>query len=391
MRVRQIHVFGSSGDGNDLPSSAIEASLRKASAGLIIAGCIQVAVCVAIARSGYPAIYLGLACPLFFTLTALGVRRLVASSSPTLWMIVLCGLFAAFSLATTWFLRGRYTGGLNAAEPLIGLGVFGAGLANHLRSWLAGCGLIACHRGALMLAGTGLPKEHAFLVLIECGSLASAAVGSRIVWRQAMKLDGPKVALERDTADDARKGLQVDAARERRRLMHDAPIYHLWLVGENKFVRDSAEFRSGCARDAELLRGTVVLSEPTQSLAEVLNDLVADFKRRGLEVQLSPSGLGASPKDPRVITALKRAVEQALVNVLSHSGRGEAEVIATTTDQGQTFIQVRDRGRGFSQAATSERLGFRYSVEQRMRDVGGDASTQSRPGAGTVVTLCWPR
>jgi hypothetical protein len=374
--------------GND-PSDVIDLSLRRAAAGLIAAACVQVAVCVVVTRSGYPTAFSALVFPLFLVLSTVGVNRLLSSRRPTVWMVALCGLFAVFSLTATWAIREHYTGGLNVAEPLIGLGTFGAGISGGVWSRSAAVTLIAVHRGALVLAGTGFPSEHAILTLIECGSLTSAIIGSSLVRAYGRKLNATETALQHEAAVDAEASARNAAVRERSRLVHDAPVNLLWRVAKN-IGADSAEFRHACARDAELLRGKVELSGPARSLVQALDDLVADFRKRGLRIRVTDGDKATYPEEPRLVTALARAVEQALVNVLWHSGRDEADVVVTA-QAGRISIQVRDHGRGFVREATADRLGSRMSIEQRMRDVGGDARVASEEGRGTTVTLWWPR
>jgi hypothetical protein len=375
------------------PSQVISLSLRRAGAGLIAAAWVQVIICLVVARSGYPVEFLLIISPLFFVLTTAGMIMLLGSDRPAFWLVMLCGLFAAFSLTATWFLRGHYTGGLNAAEPLIGLGVFGAAMSGDQWSQLAGGALIGLHRGALVLAGTGLPSEHALLALIECGSLVAAIVGSALVRRYARRLDGVEATLRDQIVSDASDSAEHTAFREWSRLLHDAPVHRLWQVAEGVAARvaaDPAQFRRGCAQDAELLRGTVIVVEPDQDLVQALDGLVAYFDSLGLRILLTTRDTADYPADSPVVTALKRAVEQSLVNVLQHSGQFEAEVDVSAPD-GCVRIQVRDHGRGFADAPLGTgQLGTGKSIKGRMQDVGGDADVSGEAGPGTVVTLWWP-
>ncbi len=53
---------------------------------------------------------------------------------------------------------------------------------------------------------------------------------------------------------------------------------------------------------------------------------------------------------------------------------------------------VTDSGVGFDlDAVSAERLGFKESVVNRLREVGGDAKLFSAPGSGTTVVLEAPR
>ncbi|WP_396229752.1 ATP-binding protein, partial [Frankia sp. CpI1-P] len=82
---------------------------------------------------------------------------------------------------------------------------------------------------------------------------------------------------------------------------------------------------------------------------------------------------------------------EALRNVRSHAGTGDARVLAQV-GPGRLEVSVIDRGRGFRTAelaADSRRLGLRHSVSARMAAVGGSADIWSEPGQGTRITLRW--
>jgi hypothetical protein len=384
--------FLGGGDGSraGTASRAVELSLQRATVGLIAAACVQVTVCVIVTRSGYPAVFDVVIFPVFLVLTAGGVLLLRLGKDPAFWNAALCLLFAAFSATATWQIRHHYTGGLNVAEPLIGLGVFGAGMSASPFARRAAATLIVVHRGALILAGTGLPSEHALLALLECGSFTSAIVGSALIRAYASRLDVTEQALTVEAAADAATSVLNTASRERNRLLHDAPVNRLWQISRN-LASDSGEFRLACARDAGLLRGRVELLERERDLTAAMDALVRDFRRLGLRVRLVHGDEAAYPADPIVVTALKRATEQSLANVLEHSGRDEADILVTTA-QGAVRVQVRDHGRGFIRENVPEsRLGATTSITERMRDVGGDAEIDSDAHRGTVVTIWWPR
>ena len=99
-----------------------------------------------------------------------------------------------------------------------------------------------------------------------------------------------------------------------------------------------------------------------------------------------------------VAVAMAHAVREALANVASHAGTGEAWVeVSPAAPGGQggepdgVCVTVRDTGLGFDPASVDPaRLGLRRSIIERVADWGGQASIQSEPGQGTVVSLRWP-
>jgi signal transduction histidine kinase len=381
---------GEEGSGDGKASRAVGLSLQRAGAGLIVAACIQVTVCVLVTRSGYPLVFDAVVFPAFLVLASAGVVLVRLGRNPVACSAALCALFAAFSVAATWGIRGHYTGGLNVAEPLIGFGVFGAGMSASPLPRLAAAALILVHRGALIAAGTGLPGEHVQLALLECGSLVSAIVGSTLIRQYASRLDVTEAALQAEAVSDAATSMRSAASRERNRLLHDAPVNRLWQIARN-LAGDSDGFRLACARDADLLRGRVELVEPERDLAAALDALVRDFGSLGLRVRLTHGDVAAYPADPIVVTALKRAIEQSLANVFQHSGRYDADVVVTTRPPA-VRVEVRDRGRGFdADDVAGDRLGATTSITQRMRDAGGDAVVDSEAHRGTAVTIWWPR
>ncbi|MGE0471287.1 MAG: PAS domain S-box protein [Nitrospira sp.] len=103
------------------------------------------------------------------------------------------------------------------------------------------------------------------------------------------------------------------------------------------------------------------------------------------------------PEDQRVL--LFQSVRELLINASKHAGTGEATVVMTVCED-QARIEVRDHGRGFDLAAAaaaagtpsggiSSKFGL-FSIQERMRALGGWFEIQSRPGEGTTATLMLP-
>ncbi|MFF3330509.1 sensor histidine kinase [Streptomyces sp. NPDC002888] len=370
------------------PSRIVDSGLRRAAAGLIGAACVQVAVCVVVTRSGYPVVFWALVCPVFLVPTLVGLLGLLLGADSTRWVIGLCCLFAVFSVTASWAVAHRYTGAVNVAEPLIGLGVFGAGMSGGRHSGAAALALIGSHRGALAVAGTGSLVEHASLALLETGSLVAALLGCAKVRVLAQPLDDAARELARQSELDAAETARTNARHERARLLHDEPQTRLAMVGQ-AVVADSAEFRADCARDADLLRGRALGRHSGPGLTESLRALVEHFEARGLRVRLDTEGRTDGAEEPYVVTALVRAAHEALTNVLRHSGTREADLVVGGTAE-RLVVEIRDGGRGFDAEPAPDRMGVRGSLRARMEDVGGKADIRSAPGRGTSVVLRWP-
>jgi signal transduction histidine kinase len=92
--------------------------------------------------------------------------------------------------------------------------------------------------------------------------------------------------------------------------------------------------------------------------------------------------------------ALYRIAQEALQNVVKHSGAGHAE-LELRCDGGEAILRVADDGDGFDQAAlagsaSGERSYGMRSMTERAELVGGRIDVTSRPGLGTAVTAVVP-
>ncbi len=105
------------------------------------------------------------------------------------------------------------------------------------------------------------------------------------------------------------------------------------------------------------------------------------------------------PEDQRVL--LFQSIRELLINAAKHAGTGEATIVITERAD-QIQIEVRDRGQGFDLAAAaaaaaaetphdgiSSKFGL-FSIQERMRAIGGSFEIQSSPGQGTTAMLMLP-
>jgi signal transduction histidine kinase len=86
---------------------------------------------------------------------------------------------------------------------------------------------------------------------------------------------------------------------------------------------------------------------------------------------------------------LFRIVEEALVNVLRHSGARSVDV-ALHGSGGVVWIQVKDDGRGFESDFNEPGMGT-IGMRERALILGGTVEIDSRPGEGTTVRASFPR
>jgi signal transduction histidine kinase len=121
-----------------------------------------------------------------------------------------------------------------------------------------------------------------------------------------------------------------------------------------------------------------------------LRRAIEDARDEGLAVDVSGEreALGRLGGDARRAVGL--AVRQCLVNVLRHSGSATAEVAFSCGDA-SVSVMVVDGGRGFAiGSASSDRLGLRQSVHERISKVGGTVTVYSAEDIGTTVIMTLP-
>jgi signal transduction histidine kinase len=194
---------------------------------------------------------------------------------------------------------------------------------------------------------------------------------------------------------------QVELAAERERTrhyrdLHDHVLQTLETLARGTFVTDQ-RVQHQIAREAQWLRRLVEGQMPADgdpgqagdlagALAEVVDARTAD----GLRVDLHTAALH-EPLPPPVTRAAAAAVGEALTNVRKHSGVAHA-VVRAVPERGGALISVLDQGRGFDPGAPAGRpgIGLRESIHGRLAQVGGRATVESAPGAGTYVELWVP-
>jgi signal transduction histidine kinase len=121
-------------------------------------------------------------------------------------------------------------------------------------------------------------------------------------------------------------------------------------------------------------------------LAAALNDLAHSVGGVEVEVDLDKRCSLA----PHVETAFYRIAQEALQNVVKHAGAGRVRV-ALVPDGDAVRLTVADDGCGFDlaqQRRASRRDAYGLAgIVERAALVGADVEVDSKPGAGTVVTV----
>ena len=329
---------------------------------------------------------------------------------PVVVLVVVHGALAALAVAA---LRGRVP-----YEVCLVL-AYGAWLVDYLaaRSSDDVITLAACWLGdllyvasALTLAGrarTWLPIGGAAVVvavIVNAGpvwtvDIASTYVVTAVAIVVAARLAMPSLWDLAEGADESARQLEDERgaqeairrasaeSAEDSRVVHDTVINTLGAVANG--VSDpegAAAVRDRCLRDL------VVVEEMLQGRRDARRRDLADVGRDEGRLEVRRTGLADSDLDelqdllaPDVVSALVGAAEEAVLNVVKHSGVDTVTIEVRRTDADVT-VTVSDDGVGFSPASTAGH-GLTDSIVGRVEAVGGSVSVRSAPGEGTQVRI----
>lgn len=184
-----------------------------------------------------------------------------------------------------------------------------------------------------------------------------------------------------------RRGRAIEQTRADRRI-HDTALPALDAVA---VLAESPETKQVAREYAAVLRRSIDRRRKGR-LSDDLAGLVAELSWHGMRTRLEMRGLDARvdaalPAERR--SAIREAIGAALHNTVKHSGVHDAEVTVETRDGGVAVI-ARDSGAGFDLDGGHPGFGIGASIVGRMAEVGGTATIESHPGAGTRVTLWVP-
>ncbi len=126
-----------------------------------------------------------------------------------------------------------------------------------------------------------------------------------------------------------------------------------------------------------------------RGLATAMRELTGVWERQyGLAVHYSVHGERELPL--RVEHTLYRIAQEALNNIARHAEADQAEVVLDYRLE-QVELQITDDGLGFEPATSgSPRSHGLQSMLERMQEIGGRLTIDSRKGRGTTVTAAVP-
>jgi signal transduction histidine kinase len=270
-------------------------------------------------------------------------------------------------------------------------------------AWLAGL-LVLASAAAFWLGvmltgpadGTSPAAAAAFLVSVT----VAVWCGYQVLYRRAARADAALTRADRESREQYVLLSRSAERREHERLLHDTVLNTLTALARLG-SGPPADAVGRCWHDVTLVEHVLGAADdsseagrlPLGGLRVGLAAVATEMRSRGLLVHVAASPAdGAEPVLPVAVSAaVRHAAREALANVLSHAGTGEAWVdLAIAAPPGGLRVTVRDTGVGFDPAQVdASRLGLRRSVIERMADCGGRAEVRSAPGAGTVVSLAW--
>jgi signal transduction histidine kinase len=206
---------------------------------------------------------------------------------------------------------------------------------------------------------------------------------------------------------DALRQLFRSEEKERHRLaleLHDETGQHVtaFLLGLGKLKEEHGDRQESRALVEELqrraeelarhLHGISLQLRPTaldeHGLVRALTNYVEDLSiRHHVDIDLHTE-TGGDRMPSQVETVLYRVTQEALTNVLKHSGSSKVSVVLARKNQDVSLI-IEDDGNGFDPGKVMSdgnkiHLGLR-GMRERLALVGGTLTVESEPGHGTTV------
>ena len=262
---------------------------------------------------------------------------------------------------------------------------------------LSGAPVVSVPAGLLVVASLVVGQRIAHTT--DGGVIALAVQTAQILVAAAVTAAATRIertavsAFER--LQEARACAALDLAsredeRAQLRVVHNGPLTTLTMALHSPTQEPSATLRQRAAAVLDALPGLVSANEAAAAqvrLDERLSQVVVWYEPPlRIAADLHPCLVPAAVAD-----AFTGAVSEALENVVRYAGADRAAV-TLSDERGAVRVRVSDAGRGFDQVRQSGHgFGVREDVAGRMAAVGGTAVVRSRLGAGTAVSLEWPR
>ncbi|HEY7224730.1 MAG TPA: DUF5931 domain-containing protein [Micromonosporaceae bacterium] len=332
---------------------------------------------------------------------------------PVLGWVVVAGM-GVWTAITTWVFAGPDRRGwpLLATDLVVTAAALYAGvwvIDRHLLDTGAPTLTVVWVAGPVLTLAVGKGRLAAAAAAVTLGVLdgfvRSFATVVFLNGQVLLLLAGLVMAYLRTIAATAERRLQqateLEAAnRERERLarsIHDSVLQALALIHRRgaELGGEAAELGQLAGEQGAVLRTLVEVGvDPRPAAGDV--DLRALLGRYD-----SPLVSVAVPATPvllpvSVASEVDAAVAAALANVTAHADTAGRAFVLVEDESDTVTVTVRDEGVGMAptrlaEAATAGRLGVAQSIRGRIRDVAGNVTITSAPGAGTEVEMRVPR
>ncbi len=163
-------------------------------------------------------------------------------------------------------------------------------------------------------------------------------------------------------------------------------------IGSPIFSATMAESKALVDRMMRMVRDLAMGLRPSMlddlGLEPALAWQAREFSRRyNVPVDLVVEGDLERLPDPQR-TCVYRVVQEALTNCAKHSAATEIQV-QVVRGRMRLDVSVRDNGVGMDPTASHKGLGL-TGIKERVKDINGSTSIQTKPGAGTIVYITLP-
>jgi signal transduction histidine kinase len=268
------------------------------------------------------------------------------------------------------------------AEPLLGL----AEGSSRSRSRTVLRALIA----TLLLAGglSALLSGHPSHLLVPLGGVALVIAGIVVTL-------GPWwLRIARDLVVERQARVRAEERADMAARVHDSVLQTLALI-QRRADEPQQVIQLARAQERELRswlfggRAPGSMDGKAMTLAAGVRLIQQEVEaQHGVAIEAVTVGDCDLDDDLRTLLA---AAREATVNAVKWSGADVVSLFAEV-EPPEVSLFVRDRGRGFDQAAVpDDRKGLAESVHARMTRHGGSATVRSVRGEGTEVSLTMPR
>lgn len=316
----------------------------------------------------------------------------------------------AWSLVAPWFPRPSRVA-LAVETLLVVAGILLTNVVYSEEALAAGVATIpGVWAGAAVMAGalfSGIRGGVIIATIIAIADLIQVAEPNELTRHNIVLLYllGILIGLAVNLARESQNRLEAAlTARERlsereriARAVHDGVLQSLAYI--NRRGREiggaSVELADLAAEQERSLRTLVTRYEPAVDRAGDQVDLAATLARHRTDRVDVVLPAGPLEVQAAVATEVDAAVAAALDNVRQHAGADARAWVLLDQDDDELQVIIRDDGVGVApgrlvEAASEGRIGASGSIRGRLRDVGGDATWSSRPGAGCTVTMRIP-